>query len=183
MKLLKEELSFAQAQLAAVKGSEGRSSVNVDYLKSVLVRFLAFDPAHPQRRALIPVLATILHFTPEELRSVETVKPNSASWLSMLGMQAGAETSVGSPAPVSQTPPRTPSSHRRTGSSAAVSTPRAPSAATAPLAPGAGAGASGGGTVMPTSMPPGGMNGRVVSAPVHTSPTQPTTPPSATSPS
>ena len=66
--------------------SQSRAQVNLDYLKSILVRFLSFDPTHPQRRALIPVIATILQFSPDELRNVEKVKPQSGGWLSMLGV-------------------------------------------------------------------------------------------------
>jgi len=69
--------------------SQSRAQVNLDYLKSILVRFLSFDPTHPQRKALIPVIATILQFSPDELRGVEKVKPSSGGWLSMLGVGSG----------------------------------------------------------------------------------------------
>jgi hypothetical protein len=113
-KALKDDNDFLQAQQSDHGRSQSRSQVNIDYLKSVLVRFLAFDPQHPQRRALIPVIATILQFSPEELRSVETVKPHTAGWMSMLGIAANG--SAAGAAPTSAASPSAPS--------AAAGTPR-----------------------------------------------------------
>ena len=115
-KALKDENELLQAQQSEDGRSQSRSQVNIDYLKSVLVRFLAFDPQHPQRRALVPVIATILQFSPEELRAVETVRPQTAGWLSMLGMATdGSAAAAANTAAASQSsaPPASASTPRR----------------------------------------------------------------------
>ena len=96
LKSLKDENTFLRDQVGDNSRSQSRSQVNLDYLKSILVRFLSFDPTHPQRKALIPVIATILQFSPDELRNVEKVKAGGGGWLSMLGVGGGSGGSGGS---------------------------------------------------------------------------------------
>ena len=98
LKALKDENGFLREQMTDNSRSQSRAQVNLDYLKSILVRFLSYDPAHPQRKALIPVIATILHFSPDELKNVERVKASSSGgggWLSMLGVGGAAAGSGG----------------------------------------------------------------------------------------
>ena len=96
LKTLKDENGFLREQMTDNSRSQSRAQVNLDYLKSILVRFLSFEPSHPQRRALIPVIATILQFSPDEVRNVEKVKAGSSGgWLSMLGVGAGSSDSTG----------------------------------------------------------------------------------------
>ena len=170
LKSVKDENAFLRDQMSDNSRSQSRSQVNLDYLKSILVRFLSFDPTHPQRKALIPVIATILQFSPDELRNVEKVKSSSGGWLSMLGVgSAGgggvsADGSVGAghsmplhiPAGVdADSLPLSFSPHARQLSSASSTSTssRASVIGTPPMTP-----------VSASSSVGGGMNGRAVSA-------------------
>ena len=171
LKSLKDENSFLRDQMSDNSRSQSRAQVNLDYLKSILVRFLSFEPAHPQRKQLIPVIATILQFSPDELRNVEKVKASSGGWLSMLGVggAAGGAGAAGGPLGAGQSSlplhipagvdadslPLSFSPHGRqssTASSASTSS-RASIHGTPPMTP-----------VSAASSGDGGMNGRAVSA-------------------
>ena len=169
---------FLREQMGDNTRSQSRAQVNLDYLKSILVRFLSFEPSHPQRKALIPVIATILQFSPDEVRNVERVKAGSSGgWLSMLGVGIGSDSTGASsssgggghgsagagysmplhiPAGVdADSLPLSFSPHGRqssTASSASASS-RASVVGTPPMTP-----------VSASSATGGGMNGRTVSA-------------------
>ena len=51
----------------------------MDYLKSVVVEYLAKPPGSSERSALLPVLATLLQFEPEDYVAIEQGK-NKVSW-------------------------------------------------------------------------------------------------------
>ena len=64
-------------QLARVNRREG---VNMDYLKSVVVEYLAKPPGSSERSALLPVLATLLQFEPEDYVAIEQGKDKVSWW-------------------------------------------------------------------------------------------------------
>jgi hypothetical protein len=43
----------------------------MDYLKNIILQYLSFPSASPERNSLLPVLALLLQFSPAELKSVE----------------------------------------------------------------------------------------------------------------
>ena len=55
-------------QLARVHRREG---VNMDYLKSIVVQYLAKPPGSSERTALLPVLATLLQFDSNDYKAIE----------------------------------------------------------------------------------------------------------------
>lgn len=64
-------------QLARVHRREG---VNMDYLKSIVVQYLAKPPGSSERSALLPVLATLLQFDSNDYRAIEEGKDKVSWW-------------------------------------------------------------------------------------------------------
>jgi septal ring factor EnvC (AmiA/AmiB activator) len=87
---LEEQLSKSRQEeqhlhdsLAQVDTEQRRNSVNIEYLKNILVRFMAFDLKSSERRSLTVAIATMLEFTPEEMKV--TCPPASGVWWRKLG--------------------------------------------------------------------------------------------------
>jgi hypothetical protein len=64
-------------QLARVHRREG---VNMDYLKSIVVQYLAKPPGSSERSALLPVLATLLQFDSNDYKAIEEGKDKVSWW-------------------------------------------------------------------------------------------------------
>lgn len=64
-------------QLARVHRREG---VNMDYLKSIVVQYLAKPPGSSERTALLPVLATLLQFDANDYKAIEEGKDKVTWW-------------------------------------------------------------------------------------------------------
>ena len=64
-------------ELARVHRREG---VNMDYLKSIVVQYLAKPPGSSERTALLPVLATLLQFDADDYRAIEEGKQKVDWW-------------------------------------------------------------------------------------------------------
>jgi hypothetical protein len=64
-------------QLARVQRREG---VNMDYLKSIVVQYLAKPPGSSERTALLPVLATLLQFDSNDYKAIEEGKDKVTWW-------------------------------------------------------------------------------------------------------
>ena len=56
-----------------------REDVNVDYLKSIIVQYLSLPSGSTERAGLLPVIATLLQFNPQDYRRIEDGK-NKISW-------------------------------------------------------------------------------------------------------
>ena len=58
--------------------SDARGSVNVDYVKNVLLN--GFESGElSSDSSMVPVLARLLHFSPAELARIKRAKPTSSS--------------------------------------------------------------------------------------------------------
>jgi chromosome segregation ATPase len=64
-------------ELARVHRREG---VNLDYLKSIVVQYLAKPPGSSERTALLPVLATLLQFEASDYKAIEAGKQKVSWW-------------------------------------------------------------------------------------------------------
>merc|ERR1712176_1614386 len=64
-------------ELARVHRREG---VNMDYLKSIVVQYLAKPPGSSERTALLPVLATLLQFDANDYKAIEEGKEKVSWW-------------------------------------------------------------------------------------------------------
>jgi len=56
-----------------------RESVNMDYLKNIVVQYMSFPAQSPERVSLVPVIAMLLQFSPEEINDVEKACSNNDS--------------------------------------------------------------------------------------------------------
>ena len=79
-------------QLARVHRREG---VNMDYLKSIVVQYLAKPPGSSERSALLPVLATLLQFDSNDYKAIEEGKDKVSWWGEILPTIITGPTSVG----------------------------------------------------------------------------------------
>ena len=61
------------AQLSRVAKREG---VNMDYLKDVMLKFITFPVQSPEKASLVPVIAMLLQFSPDEVKSATAAVTN-----------------------------------------------------------------------------------------------------------
>ena len=94
MNKLKEALSSRDVELAkaenAIKDIElqvedlcrikRREDVNIDYLKSIIVKFLSLPTGSSEKSSLLPVLATLLQFDDEDYKIIDAGK-SKVDWL------------------------------------------------------------------------------------------------------
>jgi len=80
---------LASAEIAVQKKEEQvedlarvhrREGVNMDYLKSIVVQYLAKPPGSSERTALLPVLATLLQFDSNDYKAIEEGKQKISFW-------------------------------------------------------------------------------------------------------
>jgi len=80
---------LASAEIAVQKKEEQvedlarvhrREGVNMDYLKSIVVQYLAKPPGSSERTALLPVLATLLQFDSNDYKAIEEGKHKLSWW-------------------------------------------------------------------------------------------------------
>ena len=90
---LKEALSLRDAELAAAEKAvndvqlqvedlcriKRREDVNLDYLKSIIVKFLSLPTGSNEKASLLPVLATLLQFDDEDYKTIDQGK-NKVDW-------------------------------------------------------------------------------------------------------
>ena len=70
---MKAELLALRAEVDELERSRARSGESLDYLKNVVLKLLLLENKQSERKALVPVIATILHFSPEELYAVQQI--------------------------------------------------------------------------------------------------------------
>jgi hypothetical protein len=66
-------------QITDLRRVSKREGVNMDYLKNIILQYLSFPPASPERNSLLPVLALLLQFSPIELKTAEEAS-SAPSW-------------------------------------------------------------------------------------------------------
>jgi hypothetical protein len=70
-----------ERELIGLRRATKREGVNVHYLKNIVLQYMTFPLAAPERLSLVPVIATLLQFTKAELKeaSASAQNPNWAS--------------------------------------------------------------------------------------------------------
>ena len=66
-----------RAELNESRSVARRDGVNMEYLKNIVVQFMSFQSGSSEHQSLTPVLATLLQFTPEDLRSI---RDSQSAW-------------------------------------------------------------------------------------------------------
>lgn len=67
-------------QVEALARIHRREGVNMDYLKGIVVQYLAKPPGSSERSALLPVLATLLQFDAEDYKAIDEGKQKVSWW-------------------------------------------------------------------------------------------------------
>ena len=96
---MERHVQEVEAQLEEICRTRRREDVNLDYLKDVVVKYLALPSGSSERARLLPVLATLLQFNPNDYNVIEEGKQKLSWWGSV------APTLISSP-PGSVPPPR-----------------------------------------------------------------------------
>jgi len=63
----RSELLTTQRSLRDARRGLGRDATNLEYVKNLVVQFLSLRPGSSEHASLVPVLATVLAFTDEDL--------------------------------------------------------------------------------------------------------------------
>ncbi|KAI9920672.1 hypothetical protein PsorP6_001631 [Peronosclerospora sorghi] len=71
MHALREANEQQAHELQALLQNQRRDGVNMEYLKNVVVQYLAFPPGSSQQARLVPVLATLLQFTAADQHEIQ----------------------------------------------------------------------------------------------------------------
>jgi len=88
-KLEEGDVDLASAEITVVRAEDQveqlakvhrREGVNMDYLKSIVVQYLAKPPGSSERTALLPVLATLLQFDANDYKAIEEGKEKVSWW-------------------------------------------------------------------------------------------------------
>lgn len=65
-----QQASELRAEINDLRSVARREGVNMEYLKNIVVQYLSFQSGSSEHQSLMPVLATLLQFTPEDLRGI-----------------------------------------------------------------------------------------------------------------
>ncbi|KDO34173.1 hypothetical protein SPRG_19023 [Saprolegnia parasitica CBS 223.65] len=79
---LKAQIKVMEDEIAVLVRTERREGVNMEYLKNVVVQFMSFRPGSSQQAKLIPVLSTLLQFSPHDVDEVRAATKRSTAWTS-----------------------------------------------------------------------------------------------------
>ncbi|XP_065835347.1 GRIP and coiled-coil domain-containing protein 1-like [Oscarella lobularis] len=69
-----EQLALLKEEIRKLERDRSRETANMEYLKNVIYKLLLSDPATPIYTQLVNALATILHFSPEEIKRLKKPK-------------------------------------------------------------------------------------------------------------
>jgi len=75
-----KQTGFLKNEIRELERSKARESVNLDYLKNILVKYFEASDMK-SKQALLTVISTILHFSPEELLKINQAQ-SSATYFS-----------------------------------------------------------------------------------------------------
>ncbi|OQS01470.1 hypothetical protein ACHHYP_00746 [Achlya hypogyna] len=79
---LRAQSKVMEDEIAVLLRTERREGVNMEYLKNVVVQFMSFRPGSSQQMKLIPVLSTLLQFSPHDMDEVKAATRRSTAWTS-----------------------------------------------------------------------------------------------------
>lgn len=78
---VRRERAELERNVQAHTNSRTRAQVNLDYLSSIMVQFLTSQQVDVRRKQLVPVIAKLLNFTPQQLKAVRLYESRAQpSW-------------------------------------------------------------------------------------------------------
>ncbi|KAJ0395607.1 hypothetical protein P43SY_006108 [Pythium insidiosum] len=78
---LLDERARHSEEVAELMQSQRREGVNLEYLKNVIVQYMTFKPGSSQQLRLVPVITTLLEFTPNDMKEVKKANASRrTSW-------------------------------------------------------------------------------------------------------
>jgi chromosome segregation ATPase len=66
-------------EVVELRRTTRRESVNMDYLKNIVVQYMSFPSQSPEKVSLVPVIAMLLQFSPKEMSDIERAGSNIES--------------------------------------------------------------------------------------------------------
>ena len=94
-----EILERSKSQIDDLGRVKRRENVNLDYLKSVVVQFLSKPAGSSERKHLLPVLATLLQFGPNDYQAIQGGVEKATSFWSVLS-GSSSSTVIGGNSPI-----------------------------------------------------------------------------------
>eukprot|EP00598_Pedospumella_elongata_P001101 CAMPEP_0184981342 /NCGR_PEP_ID=MMETSP1098-20130426/11106_1 /TAXON_ID=89044 /ORGANISM="Spumella elongata, Strain CCAP 955/1" /LENGTH=958 /DNA_ID=CAMNT_0027504899 /DNA_START=60 /DNA_END=2939 /DNA_ORIENTATION=- len=88
-----QNLALLQNEVVELRRFSKRDGINMDYLKNIVIQYMTFPAQSSEKLSLVPVLATLLQFTPKELSSVQrcaVLEPAQTSLWSSIGLGGGS---------------------------------------------------------------------------------------------
>ncbi|GLE07472.1 hypothetical protein PINS_up017783 [Pythium insidiosum] len=78
---LLDERARHSEEVAQLMQSQRREGVNLEYLKNVIVQYMSFKPGSSQQLRLVPVITTLLEFTPADVKEIKKANASRrTSW-------------------------------------------------------------------------------------------------------
>ncbi len=77
---LRLQMKTLEEDIAVLVRTERREGVNMEYLKNVVVQYMSFSPGSSQQMKLIPVLSTLLQFTPQDMEEIKASSKRMTRW-------------------------------------------------------------------------------------------------------
>jgi len=82
MRLIQLQENTLKENIRDLERSKTRENENLDYLKNVIVKYMETN----EHESLLPVIATILHLSPDEVRRVKTARSSRGGASSLFGV-------------------------------------------------------------------------------------------------
>lgn len=94
LETLRTEKRHQEQELTALLQTQRREGVNMEYLKNVVVQYMSFRPGSSQQTRLVPVLTTLLQFTPQDIREIKQAAANRRSSWATWGVVGGGGSGI-----------------------------------------------------------------------------------------
>jgi chromosome segregation ATPase len=96
---MENKVHEVEQQIEELRRVRRREDVNLDYLKTTVVKYLSLPPGSSERAGLLPVLATLLQFDQNDYKVIEDGKSKMSWWGSIAPTLISAPESVPIPRP------------------------------------------------------------------------------------
>ncbi|GAX09877.1 hypothetical protein FisN_11Lh142 [Fistulifera solaris] len=97
---MENKVHEVEQQIEELRRVRRREDVNLDYLKTTVVKYLSLPPGSSERAGLLPVLATLLQFDQNDYKVIEDGKSKISWWGSIAPTLISAPESVPIPRPL-----------------------------------------------------------------------------------